>query len=112
MAVRKNFMANNNNYEKLVVDDTVYETKLTSKYKNRKAYIPNDPKKLNASIPGVVQDVFIKKGDVIEKGEKLFMLEAMKMKNTITAPLSGRVKVIYVSKGKLVAKGEPLIELE
>jgi biotin carboxyl carrier protein len=96
----------------LIIDDTVYETKLTRKFRMRKKYTPPDEKLLNAFIPGIIRDIYITKGQMIKEGEKLLILEAMKMKNLVTANVSGKVKEIKISSGEMVVKNQLLIEFE
>jgi len=97
---------------KLVINDTQYETKLTTKFLKRKAYIPPDKKKLTAFIPGVILEIKVKRGQSVSKGEHLLLLEAMKMKNSLTAPMDGRVKDLYVKEGEMVAKNQLILEFE
>jgi biotin carboxyl carrier protein len=96
----------------LVINDTVYTTKLTNKFKMRKAYVAPDPKKILAFIPGIVRDIAIKKGQTVKEGEQLLILEAIKMKNILTSPLDGKIKDIKVECGNMVLKDQLLIELE
>lgn len=105
-------MEQNNNFTTLPVDDTFYETKLTTKFKKRKFYQPPDPDKLNAFIPGVITKIYIKPGQTINRGDSLLILEAMKMKNNVTSPRDGKIKSINVKEMQMVRKGETLIEFE
>ena len=45
-------------------------------------------------------------------GDTLMILEAMKMRNRIKAPLAGKVKAVHVAVGDKVVKGQTLIEIE
>lgn len=105
-------MANEKKIDRLVVDDTAYETVLTTKYRSRKTYVPYDPKKLYAVIPGVIKELYVKRGDRVTKKDKLFLLEAMKMYNTVTSPMEGVIKSVNVTTGKMVAKGDLILEFE
>ena len=67
---------------------------------------------IEAVMPGVVVDVKIAEGDVVEDGQTLLVLEAMKMQNPITADGPGRVVRVAVRKGKAVAGGAVLVELD
>lgn len=98
--------------QKIVVDDTTYESRLTTKFVTRKQYAPKDPKKITAIIPGIIREIFVKKGQEVKRNESLLVLEAMKMMNTLKAPVEGRIKAVYVKQGKMVAKGELLVEFE
>ena len=65
-----------------------------------------------AQIPGLISQIFVSVGDTINKGDKLFILEAMKMENEIDSPLSGTVKSISVKPGIAVEKGTLIMEIE
>lgn len=67
---------------------------------------------LKAVMPGVIVDLNVSVGDVVEAGQALLILEAMKMQNEIAAPAPGRIKRIHVEAGQAVAGGAPLVELE
>ncbi len=96
----------------LEIDDTKYETMLTKKFLNRKSYQTPNPKQLFSFIPGTIVELYVKQGDMINKGDKLLLLEAMKMKNMITASISGRIKKINVNQGERVPKAQLLLEFE
>ncbi|KAH8075742.1 pyruvate carboxylase [Aureococcus anophagefferens] len=54
---------------------------------------------VGAPMPGVVVAVNVKEGDVVKKGETLFVLSAMKMESTIVAPQDGTVDSILINSG-------------
>ena len=64
---------------------------------------------VTAPIPGVIQEVNVKPGQTVKKGDVLFVLEAMKMKNNITALQDGKVQTVNVGKGDSVAHGDVLM---
>jgi biotin carboxyl carrier protein len=99
-------------YQSLVVDYVKYRTELTEKFRKRKAYVEKDPRKITAFIPGTVRRVFAKKGKKVREGDKLLVLEAMKMKNVIISPMDGVIKEVYAKQGETVPKEAILIELE
>jgi pyruvate carboxylase subunit B len=98
--------------EILKVDDVAYTTLLTKKFKERKKYEPNDPKKVVAFIPGNIVAVSVKKGSKVALNDKIIGLEAMKMINQVVAPIDGVVKKVHVKVGDIVSKNQLLIELE
>lgn len=98
--------------KKLTIDDTNYLTRFTTKYSKRKPYVPYDSRKVCAVIPGVIQEIFVKKGQLVHKNQSIIILEAMKMKNVMIAPRDGTIKTIHVQSGAMVAKGELLLEFE
>jgi biotin carboxyl carrier protein len=67
---------------------------------------------IKAQMPGLVLEIDVKEGDTIQKGDKVLILEAMKMENVIKALGEGVVKKIHVKKGQSIEKGQLLIELE
>ncbi len=96
----------------LNINTSLYQTRLSEKFKNRKSYQPADPKIILSFIPGTVLNIFIKTGDSVKKGDVLMILDAMKMQNKLKCPMDGKVKSIAVEKGAKVSKGTVLIELE
>ena len=55
---------------------------------------------------------FVKIGDMVNEGQTLLIIEAMKTMNQIPAPRSGRVTQIIISDGQPVEFGEPLMIIE
>ncbi|MCG8504280.1 MAG: acetyl-CoA carboxylase, biotin carboxyl carrier protein, partial [Sphingomonadales bacterium] len=55
---------------------------------------------------------FVTKGDTIQEGQTLLIVEAMKVMNPIPAPKSGTVREILVADGQPVEFDEPLIVIE
>jgi biotin carboxyl carrier protein len=100
------------NLKSLVVDDTQYNTKLNTKFENRKKYTPKNEKHIIAFIPGTIREIYVKQGQQVSKTQDLLVLEAMKMRNTIKAPFSGTIKKIYAKTDGTVPKGELLLEFE
>jgi len=66
---------------------------------------------INSPLPGVILEVSVKEGDTVKAGQKLIVLEAMKMENNIEADRDGVVSAIKVNKGDSVLEGAPLIIL-
>ena len=64
-----------------------------------------------APLPGSVVSVLVKAGDAVKAGQKLAVIEAMKMENEILAPADGTVKAVHCSAGQAVQQGDALIEL-
>ncbi len=73
---------------------------------------PSAPKgagSIKSPLPGVILDIFVKEGDTVKMGQKLLMLEAMKMENNIEADKAGKVLQILKGKGDSVMEGDVLI---
>ena len=66
---------------------------------------------IHAQIPGLVSHIFVRAGDIVKAGEKLCILEAMKMENEITSPKNGTVSRIHIDPGDNVEKGNLLMEI-
>ena len=62
-------------------------------------------------MPGSIVDIAVRRGDTVNEGDVLLILEAMKMENEITAPQPGTVREIHVKVGDTVGSGEILVEL-
>ncbi|MBS5788030.1 MAG: biotin/lipoyl-binding protein [Clostridioides difficile] len=66
---------------------------------------------VSAPMPGTINDVKVKIGDSVKKGQVLLVLEAMKMENEIMASVDGNVTSVNVSKGASVSVGDTLITI-
>lgn len=65
-----------------------------------------------APMPGSIVEVFVAEGDKVTTGQKLLVLEAMKMQQEIAAAFDGVVEKIPVAKGDQVAEGQLLVHVE
>ena len=66
---------------------------------------------VKAMMPGRVVRIMVSKGDAVQKGSGLLILEAMKMENEIQAPVDGVVDAIFVSAGDTVESGAELLHI-
>ncbi len=64
---------------------------------------------VRSPLPGVILEINVKVGDVVKSGQKVAVLEAMKMENTIAATQDGTVTEIKVSKGDSVLEGDDIV---
>jgi biotin carboxyl carrier protein len=99
------------------INGTRYTTKISDKYDRlidklgMKVGSVQKAGDIKAPMPGLVLEVSVKVGDTITKGDKVLILEAMKMENVIKAAGDGIVKAIHIQKGTAVEKGQILIEI-
>mgnify|MGYP003565926944 CR=1 FL=1 len=66
---------------------------------------------VQAPLSGVIRKVMAKPGDVVEAGDPILMLEAMKMENEIKASVAGTVAELFVAVGDSVNTGDNLFRI-
>jgi len=67
---------------------------------------------VTSPMPGRIVSINVAEGDVVEAGDTVLTVEAMKMENPVHAPVAGVVKAIYVVEGDNVNPDECLVEVE
>ena len=100
---------------RIKVNGTIYETQTIDKFdellkslgmeKGRVSKV----NELKAPMPGLVLSIDVKPGDVLQKGDRVLVLEAMKMENVIKAPADVTVASVEVEKGKTVDKNQVMV---
>ncbi len=73
---------------------------------------PDMSRFLLSPMPGLLREVAVKVGQEVKAGEKLAVIEAMKMENVLKAEQDGKVKKIVASPGASLAVDEVIIEFE
>lgn len=102
----------------ILLDGKVYnieiknELDLTIERMGLSEYADFQASDIYSPMPGLVLDIEVQDGDLVEEGQTLLILEAMKMENIIKATGSGKVTGIKIEKGDKVEKGQLLIEIE
>ncbi len=81
----------------------------TEKIEHKKAEHQNE---IGAPLQGSLSKILVKEGDTIQVNTPLFIIEAMKMESTITAPIKGKIKKIHLSEKTMVEQDDLIIELE
>ncbi|GAA5130374.1 sodium-extruding oxaloacetate decarboxylase subunit alpha [Thalassotalea piscium] len=66
---------------------------------------------LNAPLAGNIFKVLVNKGDTVEAGEVVIIMEAMKMETEVRAVNSGEIVAVNAKEGDSVSVGDPLITL-
>ncbi|HEV7731245.1 MAG TPA: biotin/lipoyl-containing protein [Candidatus Binatia bacterium] len=66
---------------------------------------------VTAPMPGKVVRVLVAVGDVVETGQALVVLEAMKMETTLAAEVAGTVKAVHAEAGGMVDAGAVIVEI-
>lgn len=67
---------------------------------------------LTAPMPGLVVRVAVEEGSVVQAGDAIMIVEAMKMENELRAPAPARVKRLLAAPGDAVSRGQLLAEFE
>ncbi len=69
------------------------------------------PADIRAIIPGRIAAVRVTAGEIVQAGETLLVVEAMKMQNELRAPRSGTVERVAVGEGQTIERGDLLVVL-
>jgi biotin carboxyl carrier protein len=67
---------------------------------------------VRAPMPGKIIDVLVREGSIVQRGEPLVILEAMKMQNEILSPANGTVVKISAKPNTNVMKDDLLVEIK
>ena len=65
--------------------------------------------KITTPLPGTILDVFVNVGDKVVEGQRVVLLEAMKMENDIVADVAGTITAVNVRKGDSVLEGDVMV---
>lgn len=69
-------------------------------------------KEIKAPMPGLVLDIAVTEGQEVLEGDRILILEAMKMENSILIHANARIKEVKVKAGQAVEKGQVLVTLD
>jgi pyruvate carboxylase len=89
----------------------IVDRNVTPKAKARPKADIADPLQVGAPIPGLIASIAVTVGHKVAKGEKLLMMEAMKMQTTVSAPCDGVVAELHVAVGDTVESKDLLVRL-
>lgn len=64
---------------------------------------------VKSPLPGVILDVCVQVGDEVKVGQKVAVLEAMKMENNINADRDGKIVAVKVNKGDSILEGSDIV---
>lgn len=68
-------------------------------------------KAVTSPLPGVIIEVSVKEGQAVKAGQKIAVIEAMKMENEIQATSDGTVTAVLVNKGDSVLEGAEIVKI-
>jgi len=98
------------NRREVTIHDQVSDQRIGAVVEVLKADKSN-PYDIGASIPGKVIEVMVSVGDIVEEGQRLAVLEAMKMETDILSDMRGKIESIFVSVDDQVESNQLLIKL-
>ncbi|RMF23877.1 MAG: biotin/lipoyl-binding protein, partial [Deltaproteobacteria bacterium] len=89
----------------------------THRFVNRRVLAPGAEEeagggRVTAPMHGLLVEVAVKEGDAVQQGQRLAVLEAMKMQHEICAAVGGTVRAVHCHAGQQVAADDLLIEIE
>lgn len=102
----------------VTLDGQLYRVKVQTERQHRLAALaPREnlqtgEMKIKAPMPGLVSIVAVEVGQVVEQGQRIAVLEAMKMENELRSPRSGTVKAVNVQPGQTVEQNKVLAVIE
>ncbi|HWB63878.1 MAG TPA: pyruvate carboxylase, partial [Chitinophagales bacterium] len=67
---------------------------------------------IGAPLQGKLVKVFVKNGETVSRNQPLFVIEAMKMESTITAPAAGKVKHVYLEENTMVEQDDCVVSFD
>ena len=67
--------------------------------------------KVTSPLPGVIIEVSVKEGQAVKAGQKVAVIEAMKMENERAATQDGTISAIHVNKGDSVLEGADIVSI-
>jgi len=85
------------------------ETVVPKTIANRKAVERHE---IGSPLMGRLATVLVETGQQVDKDTPVFVIEAMKMETTITAPYASTIKAIHLQAGELVGQGDMVVELD
>jgi propionyl-CoA carboxylase alpha chain len=71
---------------------------------------PDTSKFLLSPMPGLLVDIAVKPGQAVQAGERLAVIEAMKMENILTAAQDGTVAELMAARGESLAVDQPILK--
>ena len=77
-----------------------------------KQTVASSPDAVKCPLPGTIMSIAVKEGDTVKKGDKVAVLEDMKMENDIRSDKSGTVKKVLVSVGDTLLEGSDIMIIE
>ncbi len=68
-------------------------------------------KTIKSPLPGIIISINVKEGQAVTRGQKVAVIEAMKMENDILAECDGTITAIHAAKGDSVLEGADIVTI-
>jgi len=91
---------------------TVLDRSLNVQIAPRRKANSKVPGEVGSPIPGAVTNIVVELGDQVEKGDRLLVIEAMKMQTTVYAPISGKIIERFANVGDTLDAKDLLLLIE
>jgi pyruvate carboxylase len=91
---------------------TIRDNALRATVQARPKADPSEPGQVGAPIPGAISSIVVEVGQQVKKGDRLLILEAMKMQSTVYAPVDGKVTKKLANVGDKVDAKDLLLVIE
>ena len=112
---RNIYLADNGDGKLVNINGTTYlvqDADTLARNSLRKRSSKELPQEITPPMPSVVELIMIAEGDLVEKGQNVIVVSAMKMETTLQAPYKGKVLKINVAQGDKVMPGQILADIE
>lgn len=94
-----------------LVRETAIPSSESDKAKTSKPSEKKGAGNIKAPLPGTILQIFVKEGDIVKSGDRLLIMEAMKMENNITSDKEGKITAVKIKTGDSVLEGDVLVEI-
>lgn len=91
---------------------TIGATLLVQALAARKLHASDSSSNVFAAMPGLVAQVLVAVGQIVQRGDMVIVQEAMKLMQPLTANTDGTVRAVHCIPGQIVANGALLVEIE
>jgi biotin carboxyl carrier protein len=112
---RNVYLADNGDGKLINIGGTTYlvqDADTLARNGTRKRSSKELPQEITPPMPSVVERIMVAEGDLVEKGQSVIVVSAMKMEATLQAPFKGKVLKINVAEGDKVMPGQILVDIE
>jgi biotin carboxyl carrier protein len=112
---RNIYLADNGDGKIINISGTTYlvqDADTLARNGTRKRSSKELPQEITPPMPSVVVRIMVAEGDLVEKGQSVIVVCAMKMEATLQAPFKGKVLKINVAEGDKVMPGQILVDIE